>query len=158
MGFLLRWGGILLGAIALFSLAHQRYAFALAAPTRNALDHFRLSLHPLAEHLSQGLRPGIPADLIIIYFVLAILLFWFYIFDDLEWSQSGEEPITLASLLGRTVIALIWPLLIPAALYLMIVRSGESSVRAWGFEITKVLASFVILFAANSSLSTLLWT
>jgi hypothetical protein len=156
MGFLLRWGGILLGAIALFSLAHERYAFALSPPVRNALDHYRWSLHPLAESLTQRLRPGIPADVVIIYFVLAILLLWFYIFDDLEWSQSGEEPITLGSLLGRIVIALIWPLLLPAALYLMILRRGESSVRAWGFEITKVLASFVILFATNSSLSTLL--
>jgi len=102
------------------------------------------------------LRPEIPADVIIIYFVLAILLLWFYVFNDLEWSQSGEEPITLASLLGRLVIALIWPLLIPAALYLMTLGKVKSSVRAWGFEITKVLASFAIIFAANSSLSALL--
>jgi hypothetical protein len=156
MGFLLRWGGILLGAIALFSLAHERYHFALAPGIQNALDHYRSGLHPLAEGLSQRLRPGIPSDLVIIYLLFALILLWSYIFDDLEWSQSGEERMTLRSLLGRAAIALFWPLILPAALYLAIFGKHESSVRAWGVEITKVLALFVGLFGANSSLSTLL--
>jgi hypothetical protein len=149
MGFLLRWAGVLLGAIALFSLAHERYAFALAPPVRNALDHYRSSLHPLAEALSQRLRLGIPSDLIIIYFLFALLLLWFYIFDDLEWSQSGEETITLRSLLGRAAIALAWPLILPAAMYLSIFGKCESSLQSWWLELTKVLIAFIILFAAN---------
>ena len=154
MGFLLRWSGILLGAIAHFSLAHERFAFALAPAIRNALDHYRLSLHPLAEHLS--LRLGIPGDLVIIYALFALLLLWFYIFDDLEWSQSGEERMTLRSLLGRIAIALAWPLLLPAAMYLIIFSKDESSLKSWWLELTKVLIAFVILFGANSYLSALL--
>jgi hypothetical protein len=156
MGFWLRWGGILVGAISLFSLAQERYHFALAPGIQNALDYYRSSLHPLAEGLSQKLRPGIPGDLVAIYLLFALLLLWFYIFDDLEWSQSGEEPMTLRSLLGRAAIALFWPLVLPAALYLVIFGRDESSVRAWGVEIAKVLALFVGLFGANASISALL--
>jgi hypothetical protein len=157
MGFMLRWGGILLGAIALFSFAQQRFHFALAPGIRNAFDFYRSSLGPLAEGLSQRLRPGISGDLAVIYLLLALLLLWFYIFDDLEWSHAGEETMTLRSLLGRAAIALLWPLILPAALYLIIFSRNESSVRAWGLEITKVLALFVILFGANSFLSAQLW-
>jgi len=154
MGFLLRWGVILLGAIALLSLAHERYAFALAPSIQNALNHYRSSLHPLAAHLSR--RLGIPGDLIVVYFLFALLLLWFYIFDDLEWSFSGEERITLRSLLGRTTIALAWPLILPAAMYLIIFSKAESSLKSWWLELTKVLIAFVVLFGANSYLSTLL--
>jgi hypothetical protein len=156
MGFLLRWGGILLGAISLFSVAQERYAFALAPLFRNALDHYRSSLYPVAEYLSQRLRPGLAADLAVIYLLLALLLLSFYIFDDLKWSRSGEEAITLRSLLGRVAIALLWPLILPAALYFVIFSRNESSVRAWGVEITKVFALFAILFGANSFLPALL--
>jgi hypothetical protein len=155
MGILLRWGGVLLGTIALFSLAHGRYAFALAPPVRNGLDHYRSSLHPLAAGLS--LRLGMPGDLVIIYFLFALLLLWFYVFDDLEWSQSGEEAVTLRSLSGRIAIALAWPLVLPAAMYLVIFSKGESSLKSWWLELTKVLIAFVILFGANFYLSTLTW-
>ena len=92
----------------------------------------------------------------VIYLLLALLLLWFYIFDDLKWSRSGEETITLRSLLGRVGIALFWPLVFPAALYFVIFSRSESSVRAWGIEITKVFALFAILFGANSFLPALL--
>jgi hypothetical protein len=154
MGLLLRWSGILLGAIALFSFVHKRFAFALAHSIQNALDHYRSSLHPLAERFS--LRLGIPGDLIIVYFLFALLLLWFYIFDDLEWSQSGEDRITLRSLLGRIAIALAWPIVLPAAMYLIIFSKNESSLKSWWLELTKVLIAFVILFGANSYLTTLL--
>jgi hypothetical protein len=166
MGFSLRWGGILIGAISLFSLVHQRYAFALIPVIQDGLDHYRSSLHPFADALLQKLSrgpgaeslhwPEIPADLIVVYSVLAILLLWFYVFDDLEWSQSGEETITLWSLLGRAVIALFWPLILPAALYLITFGKQQSSLKSWGQEISKILASFVILYGANACLSTLL--
>ena len=166
MGFWLRWGAILLGAFSLFSLAHGRYAFALGPGIQGALDYYRSSLHPLAEvfsqMLSQGLEPAslnwpaIPADLIVIYFILAVLLLWFYILDDLEWSQSGQERITLWSLLGRASIALFWPLFLPAAIYLITSAKERSSLKCWGLEITKALASFAILAGANACLSTLL--
>jgi hypothetical protein len=149
MGFLLRWSGILLCAIALFSVAQKRFVFALAPSIRNALDQYRSSLYPLAEHLSQRLRLGISADLVVIYFLFALLLLWLYIFDDLEWSRSGEETITLRSLLGRTAIALSWPLVLPAAMYLVIFSKVESSLKSWWLELTKVIISSVILFGAN---------
>jgi hypothetical protein len=108
------------------------------------------------EGLSQRLSSGILGDLAVIYLLIALLLLCFYIFDDLEWSQSGEEAMTLRSLLGRTTIALFWPLMLPAAMYLVIFNKNGSSVRAWGVEITKVLASFAILFGANFFLLSLL--
>ena len=165
MGFSLRWGGILLGAIALFSLAHERYAFTLAPVMQEALDHYRSSLHPFAEPLSHRLnrgldvasltRPGMAADLIVLYLVHSILLLWFYIFDDFEWHQSGEERVTLPSLLGRFTIALFWPLLLPAAAYLVAYAEEQGSLKSWGLAIAKVFALVVILCGANACASTL---
>ena len=156
MGLLLRWGGILLGAIALFSLAHERYGFALTPSIQNALDHYRSGLHPFAEHFPKGLRLGIPGDIVVVYALFALLLLWFYIFDDLEWSQTGEERMTLRSFLGRAAIALCWPLLLPVAMYLIVFSKAESSLKSWWLELTKVLLAFVVLFGANSYLSAVL--
>ena len=104
MGIWLRWGAVLLGAISLFSLAHERYAFALVPVIQDALDHYRSCLNHGLDVASLK-WPGIPSDLIVIYLVLGVLLLWFYLFDDLEWSQSSEETITLWSLLGRNPLA-----------------------------------------------------
>jgi hypothetical protein len=96
-----------------------------------------------------------PGDLIIIYFLFALLLLRFYIFDDLEWNQSGEETVTLRSLSGRIAIALAWPLILPAAIYLVIFSRDGSSLKSWWLELTKVFIASAILFGANFYLSTL---
>lgn len=166
MGFWLRWGGILLGAFSLFSLAHHRYAFALVPAVQDALEHYRSALHLLAAFLWQKLGPGLgiadlswsaeTVDFVVIYLILAVLLFWLYLLDDLEWAETDKEKITWWSFLVRALLALCWPVLLPGALFLILLGRSDSSLRSWGLEITKALLLFVILYGANASLLTVL--
>ena len=105
MGFCLRWLGILLGAVSLFSLAQRLYDFATAPVIGDLLPYYRASIHPLVSVFSEALErasqaigfasPLLSADFIIIYFALGFILLVLYVSDDLEWRRSGEERITL---------------------------------------------------------------
>ncbi len=163
MSFVLRWFGILFGAASLFSLAQKLYVFAAAPVIEDALARYRSSLHPIMDVVLQPLRSGanvIPltafADLAIVYIALGLLLLVVYIADDLEWHRSGEERVTLVSVLGRFAISVFWPLVLPAAIYLTVLGAEQSTLRSWGFEIAKVLASAAILIGANACYSALL--
>ena len=58
MGFCLRWLGILLGAVSLFSLAQKLYEFATAPVVGDLLPYYRESLHPLVSVFSEALARG----------------------------------------------------------------------------------------------------
>ena len=165
MGFCLRWLGILLGAVSLFSLAQKLYDFATAPVVGDLLPYYRSSLHPLVSVFSQALERGseaiglasplLSADFIIVYFALGYILLVLYVSDDLEWRRSGEESITFASLLGRVAIACLWPVFLPIALY-FIFDANQNTLRTWMSAIGKMLASAVFLLAVNACFSTLL--
>lgn len=162
MGFLLRWLSILTGAISLFSLAQKHYDFPMAPVISDALPYYRSSLLPFVRLFPEALAQRFQAsslpvmDFIIIYFVLGLLLLVHYISDDLEWRRLGGERITFVSLLGRLAIALLWPLIVPAAVYLLVFDANRNTLRTWVSEIAKLLASAFILAAVNACFSTLL--
>ncbi len=165
MGFCLRWLGILLGAVSLFSLAQKLYEFATAPVVSDLLPYYRSSLHPIVGVFSEALARGseaigvasplLTADFIIIYFALGFILLVLYIGDDLEWRRCGEERITLASLLGRIAIACVWPVILPIAFY-FIFDANRNTLNTWASAIAKMLASAVLLLAVNACFSTLL--
>jgi hypothetical protein len=165
MGFCLRWLGILLGAVSLFSLAQQLYDFATAPVISDLLPYYRSIVHPLVSVFSGALErasyaiglalPWLSADFVIIYFALGFILLVLYIGDDLEWRRSGEERITLASLFGRIAIACLWPVILPVAL-LYIFDRNQNTLRTWVLATGKMLASGVFLLAVNSCFTTLL--
>jgi hypothetical protein len=165
MGFCLRWLGILLGAVSIFSLAQQHYDFATAPVVSDLLPYYRSTVHPLVSVFSGGLErashaiglalPWLSADYVIIYLSLGFILLVLYIGDDLEWRRSGEERITFASLLGRIAIACLWPVILPVAL-LYIFDRNQNTLRTWVLATAKMLASTVFLLAANSCFTTLL--
>jgi|SRR5208337_3194863 hypothetical protein len=165
MGFCLRWLGILLGAVSLFSLAQKLYDFATAPVIGGLLPYYRESLHPLVSVFSEALERGsqaigfasplLSADAIIIYFALGFVLLVLYVSDDLEWRRSGEERITFRSLLGRIAIACLWPVILPVAVY-FIFDANQNTLSTWVSAIGKMLGSAVFLLAVNSCFSTLL--
>ncbi len=165
MGFCLRWLGILLGAVSLFSLAQQLYDFATAPVVRDLLPYYRSTVHPLVSVVSGALErashaiglalPWLSADFVIIYFALGFILLVLYVGDDLEWRRSGEERITLVSLIGRIAIACLWPAVLPVALY-YIFDASQNTLRTWVLATGKMLASAVFLLAVNSCFTTLL--
>ena len=56
MGFLLRWGGIFLGALSIFSLMQKLGTFRVAPVFGDVLNFYRTSLYPVEETLMAGLR------------------------------------------------------------------------------------------------------
>lgn len=165
MRFCLRWLGILLGAVSLFSLAHQLYDFALAPVVTSLLPYYRSTIHPLVSAFSgawtgasqaAGLAaPLLSADLAIIYLSLGFILLVLYVGDDLEWRRSGEERITWTSFLGRVAIACFWPAILPVALYYFF-DTNRNTLRTWVLAAGKMLASAMFLWSVNACFSTLL--
>jgi hypothetical protein len=165
MGFCLRWLGILLGAVSLFSLAHRLFDFATAPVVTSLLPYYRSTIHPLVSVFSEGLArashaiglvpPLLSADLVIIYFSLGFILLVLYAGDDLEWRRSGEERITWTSLLGRVAIACFWPVILPVALYYFFDRN-RNTLRTWVLAAGKMLASAMFIWSVNACFSTLL--
>jgi hypothetical protein len=165
MGFCLRWLGILLGAVALFSLAQKLYEFATAPVIGDLLPYYRASIHPLVSVFSDALEHGtqaiglawplLSADFVIIYFALGFILLVLYVSDDWEWKRSGEERITFRSMIGRFAISFLWPVILPVALF-FIFDAHQSALSTWVSAIAKMLGSAVLLLAVNSCFSTLL--
>ena len=165
MGFCLRWLGILLGAVSLFSLAQQLYDFATAPVVSDLLPYYRSTIHPLVSVFSGALErashaiglalPWLSADFVIIYLALGFILLVLYVGDDLEWRRSGEERITLVSLAGRLALACLWPVVLPVALYYIFDRN-QNTLRTWVLASAKMLASTGFLLAVNACFSTLL--
>jgi hypothetical protein len=165
MGFCLRWLGILLGAVSLFSLAQQLYDFATAPVVSDLLPYYRSTTHPLVSVFSEALErashaiglalPWLSADFVIIYFALGFILLVLYVGDDLEWRRSGEERITFVSLFARLAIACLWPVVLPVALY-YIFDANQNTLRTWVLATAKMVASAVFLLAVNSCFTTLL--
>lgn len=163
MGFCLRWLGILLGAVSLFSLAQQLYDFPTAPVISDLLPYYRSNIQPLVSVFSGALERAshaiglawASADFIIIYFALGFILLVLYVGDDLEWRRSGEERITFVSLIGRIAIACLWPVVLPVALYYIFDRN-QNTLRTWVLATGKMLASAVFLLAVNSCFTTLL--
>lgn len=165
MGFCLRWFGILLGAVSLFSLAQRLYNFPTTTVAGYLLPYYRSNFHPFVSVFSEALgrwaqaiglpAPSFSVEFIIIYFAAGFILLVLYIGDDLEWRRAGEESITLSSLFGRLAITCLWPVVLPMALY-FIFDANRNTLKAWTSAIAKMLASSVFLLAANAGFSTLL--
>jgi hypothetical protein len=164
MGFSLRWLGILLGAVSIFSLSQGFYDFATAPVVCDLLPYYRSVIHPIAAAFSHALARGSQAislaspllspDLVIVYAALGFILLVLYVSDDLEWKRSGER-VSIASLLGRVTIACLWPVILPIALVFAFDRA-PSALGNWVGSIGKMLMSSAFLFAVNSCFSTLL--
>jgi hypothetical protein len=165
MGFCLRWLGILLGAVSIFSLAQQLYDFATAPVVTSLLPYYRSTIHPLVSLFSEALAhashaiglalPLLSADIAIIYLSLGFILLVLYAGDDWEWRRSGEERQTWISFLGRVAIACFWPVVLPVALF-YIFDTNRNTLRTWVLAGGKMLASAMFLWSVNACFSTLL--
>ncbi len=84
MGFWLRWGGVLLGAISLFSLVQKLSDFGLAPIFKDMLGFYRATFHPIADIIINALKwalalvsirlPKIPPDVVVIYLLIGTAL------------------------------------------------------------------------------------
>jgi hypothetical protein len=110
MGFWLRWFSILLGAISLFSLAQKLGHLDLAPIFKDMLNFYRAMFHPIADTITSSLRwvlalvsiklPQIPADVIVMYFLIGATLGRLWIKErfisereNTEYQNAGLERV-----------------------------------------------------------------
>ena len=142
MGFWVRWGEILLGAISIFSLTQRLFDLNVVPIFKDMLGFYHTVLHPIANMFVFIIRqilnlisirlPNIPADIIIIYLILAAAFFRYSAYrwnllknlDDDTYSDFEERSIVLVAL-----YAVIWPIAFIIALFFSAQRSYWSIVQ-----------------------------
>lgn len=162
MGFWLRWFGILVGAISIFSLMQKLYGFGLAPVFKDLLGFYHAILHPVANAITSCLRwllglisitlPEIPADIVIVW-VLIGSSFSRYIYKDQESDKEPDKSLINIILIYPTALVM-WPgmLIIGILAFISLPDNQEQKdlFKLWGIEITKVVAAFLIIFAINA--------
>jgi hypothetical protein len=102
MAFWFRWGGILLGAMSLFSLIQKLYGFGLAPVFKHFVAFYRAAFYPLADIIIGGMTwlfalaglrlPQISSDIIVIY-VLVGAAFFRYALIYAQRKRRAQEII-----------------------------------------------------------------
>jgi hypothetical protein len=158
MGFWLRWGGVLLGAISLFSFVQKLRDFGLAPIFNDVLNFYRTVLYPIADALAGGMRwvlsliditlPSVPPDLIIIYALIGSAAFR----SALNYHEPHERfPLPLL-ILG----CLFWPVTIFVApvlskiFYRIPNWYDRGEIILWAKEIAKAVVGFFTHLTAVS--------
>jgi hypothetical protein len=162
MGFWIRSGGILLGAISLFSLSAKLFNFGLAPVIEDFLKFYRDLLYPLADALLTSIKwavhlvhielPKIPSDALIIYCVIASSLARFI------WQEKTTAERALLVLAPT-----IWPLTFLVFLIVYLDNFGRivsfegvdvvDIFPGWATEIGKIFVAFLFLFGTNAYFS-----
>jgi hypothetical protein len=164
MGFWLRWGGILLAAVSLFSLMQKLANFGIAPVLSDMLNFYRAALHPIAERVASGLRwvftlvsiglPVLPSDAVIIYILAGSALTRGLILLDYQAKKALVPLNSIRETFRNIVFGIFWPLSILLGIYRIFTRAADSAAfKSWGSEIAKVIATFLILFGTNAYFS-----
>ena len=164
MGFLLRWGGIFLGALSIFSLMQKLGTLRVAPVFGDMLNFYRTSLYPVEETLMAGLKwlfahfslalPIAPPDIVILYTLcsLAIVIFEFGQMEQLQKSV-GSLTVYIISF----VLLFVWPLTVIINIVALLF-SPKLGIRdiflGWDTEIAKIVGSSIALLGVNAYLLT----
>jgi hypothetical protein len=172
MGFWLRWGGILLGAISLFSLAQKLYSFGLVPIFNDLLSFYRAALHPVVDAVTTGLRwtldlisiklPLIPPDAVIVYTLFGSAFIRLFIYGNAEYKarltkQGFHINYYDSELFGEILGGIFWPVtFIMIIIYYLITKDTDiikTLIGSWMVEVVKVLVVSLILFGTNAYFS-----
>jgi hypothetical protein len=148
----LRWFGILLASISLFSLAQKLGKIEITPVIKDLLAFYRAAFYPIAATITDGLRwilniasiklPNVPEDFVIIYALVGSAFF-----RSVAIKLWG--PITAIGAGISWPLQLFWPLkdiVFSRRLSLEII----GDLKDFGMEISKVLISFLVIFGANA--------
>ncbi len=162
MGFWLRWFGVLVGAISVFSLMQKLYGLGLAPIFEDMLNFYHAVLHPVANAITAGLRwllslihvrlPEIPSDVVILWVVIGSAMSRFSVANE----ASENIKIDVRDVIAYLAIGLIfWPVLLILMIITILTDAPTKQVeisafRSWGIEIAKVVLAFLIIFGINA--------
>jgi hypothetical protein len=164
MGILMRWGGIFLGALSLFSLAQKLWNFGLAPIFKEALNFYRVSLYPVAEMVMTGLAwllshfslslPLIPQDGVILYILCSVSI---VAFELKQMNQLQKDIGSLTVYVFAIFLLFAWPLTIVINIF-GLCFSTKLGIRdiflGWDAELARLISVFIIMFSYTSYLLT----
>jgi hypothetical protein len=173
MDFWLRWFGVPVGAISMFSLVQKLYGFGLAPVFEDIVSFYHAVLHPIANAITSELRwllslvhinvPEIPPDIVVIWCLLGSSAFRFTAYDintDSDPETANIESCTILKLANRLMhlvrVLIFWPFGLILIIRSLLIDNVQDKLRnmitlaGWALETTKVIVAFLIIFAINA--------
>jgi hypothetical protein len=158
MNFWSRAGGILLGAISLFSLVQKLYGFGLASVIKDMVAFYRALFHPIANVILDGLGwlvhlvgwtlPHIPADPVVIWVLMGATLIRAAI-----RTSYGDGAVPLDMALLYPIALAIWPWYMVVLIKEIDENSDDDYLLYWLEHICIVVIVFFIIFGTNAYFS-----
>jgi hypothetical protein len=147
----LRYFGILLGGLSIFSLVHEYWLFALTVFSAEVLDLFRAVFHAPIQFILSIINIfvvlHIPPDFVVLWVLFGAIL-WGMMWVDTRGS-SNKLPFWFLILLHYIFFqyAIVWPYTVVHMLF----TKGLGVIKDWAKEILNMLLVFAVLFALNAA-------